>query len=284
MKYLSHKTQIYPDLQNPTIRAIFDSQIPKRQTEVSKIWDKCNIFEITYISDGLKIKGFIVEPKKLKKLNPTLIFNRGGSKDFGIIDGRVLYFRLIEYANWGYVVIASQLRGSTGSEGKDEFGGDDMNDILNLKIVCEELGYIDTNRIVMLGGSRGGMMTYQALCKVDWIKTAIIESAPTDINHSYQYRPQLKEHRRDMYDVDSKSENQKRSALYFAHKINKAVPILLFHGTSDSQVSPLDTLKICEKLQENGNLYELHMYRGQDHMIRLEDKWTQTKNWLKKYL
>jgi dipeptidyl aminopeptidase/acylaminoacyl peptidase len=127
-------------------------------------------------------------------------------------------------------------------------------------------------------------MTYKALTMVDWIKTAIIEAGVTDIVHSYSYRPQLKEFRRDMYDVDSERENKSRSALYFADKINKNTPILIFHGTKDDSVSPLDSLRLCEKLQTNGNQYELHIYKDLDHMIRSKDKWIQTKKWLKKYL
>lgn len=251
---------------------------------MSKIWDKCNFYEIIYLSDGLKIKGYLIEPKKLKKKNPVIIYNRGGSKDVGMINQIVLYFKLIEYINWGFVVIASQYRGSQGSEGIDEFGGNDINDVLHIKNVIEEMQYLDTNRIAMIGGSRGGMMTYKSLTIVDWIKTAIIETGVTDIEHNYSYRPQLKEFRRDMYDVDSTNENKTRSALFFAEKINKNTPILIFHGTKDDSVSPLDSLRLCEKLQINGNRYELHIYNDLDHIIRSKDKWAQTKKWLKKYL
>jgi dipeptidyl aminopeptidase/acylaminoacyl peptidase len=256
----------------------------KKQLEVSKIWDKCDFYEIVYISDGLKVKGYLIEPKKLRKKNPIIIYNRGGSKDVGTINEIILYFRLAEYVSWGYIVIASQYRGSQGSEGKDEFGGNDINDVLNLKNVLSESSYTDMERIGMIGGSRGGMMAYKALTMVDWIKVAIIEAGVTDIEHSYMYRPQLKEFRRDMYDVDSLIENQSRSALHFAEQIVKNVPILIFHGSKDTTVSPLDSLRLCEKIQENGNPYELHIYKDLDHMLKGRDRRIRSKEWLKKYL
>src|SRR5690348_10353068 len=37
---------------------------------------------ITYLSDGLKVKGYIAVPKKPGKY-PCIIFNRGGNRDFG---------------------------------------------------------------------------------------------------------------------------------------------------------------------------------------------------------
>ena len=284
MTYLLQKTLINPGLKDEKVKMIFDNLPIKRQLEVTKMWDTTSFYEIVYLSDGLKIKGFLVESKKLKKKNPVIIYNRGGSKDAGMLDERALYLRFIEYVKMGYVVIASQYRGSTGSEGKDEFGGDDIRDVLNLKNVLSEISYVNMDCIGMIGGSRGGMMTYKALTMVDWVKTAIIEAGPTDIEHSYSYRPQLKEYRRDMYDVDSAEENRSRSALHFADKIDKNVPILIFHGTSDTSVSPLDTLRLCEKLQQNGNPYELHIYQDVDHMLRSKDKWVQTRTWLKKYL
>lgn len=85
------------------------------------IFEKINVREITYLSDGLKIKGFVATPKNGKNL-PVMIYNRGGNREFGSLDEFEIYW-MAKYANWGYVVIGSQYRGCCGSEGKDEFGG-----------------------------------------------------------------------------------------------------------------------------------------------------------------
>ncbi len=46
--------------------------------------DKVDIYSITYLSDGLKVKGFLSIPKGKGKY-PIIIYNRGGNKNFGAI-------------------------------------------------------------------------------------------------------------------------------------------------------------------------------------------------------
>jgi dipeptidyl aminopeptidase/acylaminoacyl peptidase len=87
---------------------------------------------IAYRSGGLRIVGFIYKPKHTtgRKL-PAIIFNRGGTADFGAIEPEELvtfYF----WAKEGFVVLASNYRGGGGSEGVDEWGGRDVDDVMNL--------------------------------------------------------------------------------------------------------------------------------------------------------
>ncbi|MEZ4800181.1 MAG: prolyl oligopeptidase family serine peptidase [Flavobacteriales bacterium] len=108
---------------------------------------------------------------------PCVIFNRGGNRDFGVFKIAHAAITLGEIAKEGYVVIASQYRGNAGSEGKEEFGGSDVNDIVILPKVLEEVEGADTSRIGMYGWSRGGMMTYIALTKMKNIKAAAVGGA-----------------------------------------------------------------------------------------------------------
>ena len=41
-----------------------------------------NFFRITYLSDGLKVTGYVAQPKAKGKY-PCIISNRGGNRDFG---------------------------------------------------------------------------------------------------------------------------------------------------------------------------------------------------------
>ena len=62
----------------------------------------------------------------------------------------------LEYlASRGYVVAASQYRGNLYSEGRDEYGGQDVDDILNLIAKVKKLSYVDRENIFMIGFSRG---------------------------------------------------------------------------------------------------------------------------------
>ena len=113
--------------------------------------------KITYNSDGLKVKGYIAYPSDNSRKYPCVIWCRGGIGNAGVIDlfnARGIFGQL---AGWGYTVLASQYRGNDGGEGKDEFGGDDLNDVLNLINAAEELPSADTGTWGIEGWSRGGI-------------------------------------------------------------------------------------------------------------------------------
>src|SRR5687768_5367274 len=102
---------------------------------------------IKYISDGLKIAGFIWKPKNTAgKKFPLVIVNRGGNPTLGILTPQSFYY---PYVTSGFVVIGSQYRGADGGDGKDEFGGEDVNDVLNLIPLARSLGYVDMNNVFM---------------------------------------------------------------------------------------------------------------------------------------
>jgi hypothetical protein len=48
-----------------------------------KIKDSVDFYRITYMSDGLKVTGYITEPKKPGKY-PCIISNRGGNRDWAL--------------------------------------------------------------------------------------------------------------------------------------------------------------------------------------------------------
>jgi dipeptidyl aminopeptidase/acylaminoacyl peptidase len=142
--------------------------------------DSLNFYFIKYRSDSLIINGFTIEPKYGVNF-PIVILNRGGNREFGAWTVGSLIEWGSPIARAGYIIIASQYRGNSGSMGKDEFGGKDVNDVLNLIPIVKEIPQSDTSRIGMYGWSRGGLMTYIALTKTTKIKTAIIGGTPTDL-------------------------------------------------------------------------------------------------------
>jgi dipeptidyl aminopeptidase/acylaminoacyl peptidase len=126
---------------------------------------KSVVEKLTYLSDGLKVKGFLAYPKDISEKYPCIIWNRGGVGEKGAIDSFMARGLFGQLASWGYVVFASQYRGNAGGEGKDEFGGDDVNDVLNLIPLANEFNFADTENWGIEGWSRGGMMTYLALTR-----------------------------------------------------------------------------------------------------------------------
>src|SRR3954470_13937080 len=80
---------------------------------------------IKYLSDGLKVVGYIWKPKNAtgKKL-PLIIYNRGGNREFAKLAPWMQY-GFYDFVSNGFVVIGSQYRGNDGGEGHEEFGGAD---------------------------------------------------------------------------------------------------------------------------------------------------------------
>jgi dipeptidyl aminopeptidase/acylaminoacyl peptidase len=151
-----------------------------------------HIQAITYLSDGLRIKGYLVAPNHGTHL-PCVIYNRGGNRDFGKWTDESVALELAKIARWGYVVVASQYRGTAGSEGRDEFGGAEVNDVLTLITLLESYPQADASRIGMYGWSRGGLMTYLALARTDRVRAAVIGAGLTDSFETIQRRPAMEQ-------------------------------------------------------------------------------------------
>jgi len=273
-----------------TFSTAFVGEITKTKPAEKPIFENTKIKKITYLSDNLKIKGFVAMPKKAGKF-PVIIYNRGGNREFGQLNEFELYF-MAKFADWGYVVIGSQYRGCCGSEGKDEFGGKDLNDVLNLIPALNDIPEADAGRIGMWGWSRGGMMTFLALTQTDKIRAAVV-GAPAINQFSNLKRKDGVGFEKSVfaelipdYAQNKDAELKKRSPVFWTEKIPKTVPILLMQGSSDWRVLAEDTFGFIEKLYRQKNPVKLIFYPGADHGIReyRDETNEQTKAWFDKYV
>jgi dipeptidyl aminopeptidase/acylaminoacyl peptidase len=226
-----------------------------------------DIRKITYMSDGLKVKGFLLKPVNRKEPLPLLVYNRGGMHDHGRIDHKRLSY-LAAWAQKGYVVAASQYRGNGGSEGKETYGGQDVNDIINLIQLAEKLPYVDEQQKVVLGYSRGGMMTYLLMKKGIQFEAAAVVSGITDMFHFYNGRGEkVKKELRKMVGspVVAKEKYESRSVLFWSDKINS--PLLLLHGTNDQKVHHAQADRLAAQLKTMGKEHQYILYPNGDHPL-----------------
>lgn len=244
-------------------------------------------FELTYWSDGLRVKGLLGYPKEGIR-HPAVIFNRGGNRDFGALGG----WELIPFVESGYVAIGSQYRGNMGGEGIEEFGGADVNDVLNLILLLKSLPFVDLERIGMVGMSRGGMQTCIALKQdsldgAQDIKVAAIVSGVVDLFMWSEERQDALEgvlipligaspqERPDLYEA--------RSATYWPELI--AAPLLIVHGEADERTSVEQARKLANGLLETGKTVELIIYPGEDHALSQHRKgFPEIMAWFQEYL
>ncbi|MBO0593997.1 prolyl oligopeptidase family serine peptidase [Cellulophaga sp. E16_2] len=222
---------------------------------------KLDCYSITYESDGQKVRGLLIEPKKKGKY-PVVIFNRGGNRDFAQLTVGTMIMYGSKLAEQGYVIIGSNYRK------KDEFGGEEINDVLNLTETVKEIEKADPNCIGMFGWSRGGMMTYLALQKSDKIKTAIVGNGASNLFDTAKFRPKMEtnvfaECIPDYWN-NKKLELKKRSAIYWADELDKNSSLLILCGTNDKRVNPEQADKIANKLKEIEYDYELRKFET-DH-------------------
>ena len=238
---------------------------PEGRSALSEV----EIKAITYASDGLKVKGYLVTPKSVdnKKL-PCVIFCRGGNRDLAALDEERVASLLGRIASWGYVVVASQYRGNAGGEGKEEFGGKDLNDVLNLIPLLESMPEADASRIGMYGWSRGGMMTYQALATTDRIAAAIVGGGIADQFKSLDQRPEMERVLSALiphYDESKDEALAARSVIRWPEALHKGTPILILHGSADWRVDPAQSIQLVQKLHELRHPVRFVLFEGGDH-------------------
>lgn len=242
------------------------------------------LIKIKYLSDGLKISGFIYKPKATAgKHFPLVIWNHGMIREdskIGIENYNDIY-DMYRIAASGFVVLASQYRGIDGSEGTDEVAGADLADVLNLFPLARSLGYVDMDRVYMWGLSRGAIMTLQAIKQGAPIKAAVVVGGPSNMLEALK-NPATEQFFRTLWpDFDKRREEHaiNRSPVLWADKIT--VPLLIIQGGADQALPPRAAWQLAEKLDELGGLYELIVYARDDHAVNrnAEDRLRRTIDW-----
>lgn len=254
------------------------------------VLEKTVVEKITYLSDGLKVKGYIAYPINNSQTYPCIMWCRGGIGNSGVIDKFTARGMFGQIASWGYCVFSSQYRGNDGGEGQDDFGGDELNDVINLIPIADEIPQADTNVWGIEGWSRGGMMTYLTLTKTNIFKAAVVICGIANLRCSKDesiFRQRLHKQILNKFDEsDFKSRCEKRSIINFPEKLPQTTPLLIIHGTNDEQVTPNDSLDLSYKLLELKTPFRLVMLEDGDHYLKSHRKEVDDmrKNWYGKYL
>lgn len=220
---------------------------------------------IAYPSDGLTVYAYVYRPRQPAGRLPVVIFNRGSwTWPAFAAELAVMARRLAER---GYLVVAPMYRGSGGAAGRDEMGGADLGDLMNLLPVVRAMPIADPGRLYLYGESRGGMMVYQALRDGFPARAAAVVGAFTDLETMLATPqgaqagaaiwPDLAQRRAEIV--------RRRSAVLWAERIR--VPILILHGAEDPQVSPENSRRIAERLRAARRPFELRIVEGGRHTL-----------------
>jgi dipeptidyl aminopeptidase/acylaminoacyl peptidase len=224
--------------------------------------------------DGLEIPAVYYKPHiKPGEKVPALVMVHGGPGG----QARIGYRPITQYlVNHGYVVIDVNNRGSSGY-GKtffkmdDQKHGDvDLDDCVWAKKYLTSTGYVDGNKIGVIGGSYGGYMVLAALTfrpdefalGVDlfgisnWVRT--LESIP----------PWWESFKEALYAEMGNPETdldklRAKSPLFHATNITK--PLMVLQGANDPRVLKVESDEIVEAVKKNGVPVEYIVFDDEGH-------------------
>ncbi len=250
--------------------ALTDTMNPEIDPE-----DLVDIEVVRYESfDGLEIPALLMKPHRADgEKAPGLVQVHGGPGG----QTRIGYNALHQYlVNHGYAILMVNNRGSSGY-GKTFFklddrkhGQDDLMDCVKGKEYLISTGFVDPERIGIIGGSYGGYMVLAALAfqpdafdvgvdifgVANWLRT--LQSIPPwwtafrDALYAELGNPETDE-----------EYLRKISPLFHASNITK--PLIVLQGANDPRVLKVESDEIVEAVRANGVPVEYVVFDDEGH-------------------
>ena len=215
--------------------------------------------EVTYWSQGLRVKGLLARPK-VPGHYEALLYLRGGLQTIGMVRPA----RIAQFAAQGFVVFAPYYRGNRGGEGKDEFAGEDRHDaIFGLDVLKQ---FIDVEKVNLFGFSRGGLMALWTAILHDDVKSVVTWAGVSDATATYWDRVDM---RRGLKRIVGGTPNkvpenyEDRTPLYEISKLH--APVLIIHGTEDRHVDIEHAYQLELYLKDEGKQVETRFSFGLQH-------------------
>jgi dipeptidyl aminopeptidase/acylaminoacyl peptidase len=230
--------------------------------------------------DQTPIASFLYVPHNIKpdRSHPAIVYPHGGPQweHFNSWFPRLQYF-----ISQGYLVIAPNFRGSTGfgreftESLRKDCGGGDLKDVIASVDYLKKTGYVDPNRIAIMGGSWGGYLTLMALTKAPELWAAGVSIVPLANWFTAHENEDPVLQRNDEWlmgdPVTDRELWHDRSPLFFADRIRS--PLLLLAGKNDIRCPVEETMQMAEAAKKNGIPVEVKVYENEGHQfVRKENE------------
>jgi|SRR5262245_3801417 len=223
--------------------------------------------KVRYRSDGLAVIAYFYHPRKSAGTKlPVIVFNRGSYIRGDIAPELLPMFHRLAKA--GFAIVAPMYRESDGGEGHDDMGGADLNDLLNIIPVLNQLDSLDTRNVFLYGESRGGMMVFQAVRDGFPARAAATFGAFTDLGEITSSGSGAATAKKIWPDFEERRDEiiSRRSAIRWPERLG--IPLLLMHGSSDSDVSPTQTLLLATQLAKTQKEFGVIVFPGGKHTLQ----------------
>ena len=267
------------------------------QTELKYIeFGKMEPWKFT-ASDGTEIDGYMCLPPQFdaSKKYPLIVYYYGGTSPSAA--GMHHPYSPQVFASRDYVVYVLNPSGTTGYG--QEFSARHVNawgkrtaDVIieGVKKFCDEHPFVDKSKVGCLGASYGGFMTQYLQTLTDIFAAAVSHAGISNVTsywgegfwgYSYNAIAAAKS-----YPWTNPELFTKQGSLFNADKIH--TPLLLLHGTEDTNVPIGESIQIFNALRLLGRDVEFITVDGQNHVITDFNKkliWQDTiMAWFAKYL
>jgi dipeptidyl aminopeptidase/acylaminoacyl peptidase len=238
------------------------------------------IVEFKNEDDGTVVRALLYRPQPFDpgRKVPAVVFVHGAGYLQNVARSMTSYpVNLLFHqrlARLGFAVLDVDYRHSAGYGRKFRtdvhgfMGGKDLGDELAGVRWLGTLGFVDTERVGVYGGSYGGFLTLMALfTKPDVFACGAALRSVTDWRtySSWYTNPRLGDPVKD-------AENYRRSSP-IEHVEGLRKPLLILHGLKDRNVFAQDSIRLIEKLIQLGKDFDAMLYPSQDHGFTDPESW-----------
>jgi len=237
-------------------------------------------------SDGMSLHGYLTLPTNSGSKKPPLIVHPHGGpqgRDYQYFDPFVQFF-----ASKGYAVLQVNFRGSTGynnsyeTKGYRQWGKRMQQDVYDAIDWIAEADLVDTKNSCMVGASYGGYVALTAAFQKPKqfkciVSIAGVSSLMDMAEDDYKYESNRAFINKTVGNptVDkTANELASLSAINFVHKIE--APILLIHGTHDTQVNFSQSSSFYDKADDAGVDIEYIEFKNGTHYLDLNENRLET--------
>ena len=199
-------------------------------------------------------------------------------------------------ASRGYMVIAPNVRGSTGygrafeQANRMDLGGRDLEDEAAAATFLVASGYADPRRIGITGGSYGGFMTVMAVSRMPDFWAAGVEEYGI-VNWDTMWErgsPALREYQRGLIGDPVKDKDVYKRVSPLTYLRDTKAPLLVLQGENDIRVPAHEAVQIVDVLKQAGKAVDSKIYAEEGHgFLKREnqiDAAQRTVDWFDTYL
>lgn len=222
---------------------------------------RIHLYSVTYISQGLKVKGLLAEPND-EKVHDGFLYLRGGIKNVG----KVRPARIVQFAAEGFIVFAPFYRGNQGGEGDEDFAGEDRFDAISGFKLLENYSRVNQESIHIFGFSRGGIMALWTAIECPTAASMVTWGGVSDMVLTYKERVDMRRMmKRVIGGTPTKYPELYESRTPLSSVSRLSIPVLIIHGVLDQNVSIEHAYLLEKELRENKKQVESWYFSEYTH-------------------